>query len=256
MMTKIEKHAPGTVSWFDLMTPDPEAARKFYASLFGWTYDIGGPESGGYAMCKSGDLNAAGIGKRPADAPYPSVWTVYFSVDDADATAAAIKSAGGTMMMPPMDVMDVGRMAIAIDPTGAAFGLWQPKKHIGASVRDQHGAMGWQECLTRDPDKARDFYARVFKLEPVKMEGMDYWTLNRGKDMHAGIWKMDASMPAQVPPHWQPYFVVDDTDAAVAKVSSGGGKVMKPAFDTPYGRMAVVTDPFGATFSVIKPPKR
>ncbi len=255
-MTKIEKHQPNTPSWFDLMTPDPEAARKFYASVFGWTYDVGGPESGGYAMCKVGDLNACGMGKKPDNAPYPSTWTVYFNVESADQTAAAIKECGGKMMMEPMDVMDVGRMAIAIDPSGAAFGLWQPKRHKGADVRDQHGAMGWQECVTRDPDQARDFYARVFKLEPVKMEGMDYWTLNRGKDAYGGIWKMEANIPAEVPPHWTPYFVVDDTDAAVGNITGGGGKVITAPFDTPYGRIAVATDPFGAVFSVIKPPAK
>jgi predicted enzyme related to lactoylglutathione lyase len=254
-MSTIDKHQNGTPSWFDLMTPDPEGARKFYGSLFGWTYVVGGPESGHYSMCKIGDRNAAGIGSPPPGPQMASVWTVYFNVDDLDATLASIKSNNGNVVMGPMDVMTEGRLAVAADPTGPVFGLWQPKNHKGAGVRDEHGAMAWQEAHTTDAAKAREFYARVFKLEPVKLEGADYWTLNRGKDVFGGVYQND-KLPPGVPPHWLPYFAVDDADKAAATVKTGGGKIMQEPFDTPHGRMAVAVDPWGAGFAFIKPPKR
>lgn len=252
-MTSIDKHPTNAPSWYDLMTPDPEKARAFYGALFGWDYHVTGAEYGGYAMAQLAGRAAAGIGQLPPNAPYPSTWTVYFNVESADATASAVKQAGGTIMMPPMDVGDQGRMAIAIDPTGAAFGLWQPRAHQGAGVKDQHGAMGWQECHTRDGAKARDFYARVFGFQPSKIEGMDYWTLDRGGQPHGGV-MLDKDLPASVPPHWLVYFDVDDTDKAVATATARGGKVVQPAFDTPHGRMAILSDPFGAVFAVIHPP--
>ncbi len=254
-MTTTDKHAYNTVSWFDLMSPEPAKARDFYAGLFGWTYQIGGPEMGNYSMAQVAGKNAAGIGQPPPSSTMPSVWTAYWNVESADATAKSIVDHGGTIMMPVMDVMDAGRMAIAIDPTGAAFGLWQPGRHTGAQVVSQHGAMGWQECHTRDGAKAQDFYARVFKLEPVKVEGMEYWLLQRGPT-HLGGVDHDMKMPAHVPPHWLVYFDVDNADACVAKIAATGGKVLMPAFDTPHGRMAVAADPFGAAFAVIQPPKQ
>lgn len=255
-MTNIDKHQPGTPSWFDLMTPDLEKARAFYQSVFGWTYDVGGPESGNYSMAKVGGKNAAGMGSMPPNAPYPTAWTVYFNVESVDATAEAIKANGGNVMMGPMDVFEEGRLLVAADPTGAVFGLWQPKQHQGAGIRDVHGTMGWQECHTRDGAKAREFYARVFKLEPVKLDapGMDYYTLNRGKDSYGGV-MTNTAMPAQVPPHWLAYFTVESTDTAVGAVKAGGGKVMQEPMDTPYGRLAVLSDPFGAVFAVVQPPR-
>ena len=247
------KHPFGTVSWFDLMSPDPAKAREFYAGLFGWTYQVGGPEMGGYAMAQVDGKNASGIGQLPPKAPSPSVWTAYFQVENADATARAITAAGGTIMMPVMDVMDAGRMAIAIDPSGAPFGLWQPMQHTGAQVVGTHGAMGWQEVHTRDAAAAREFYAKVFALEVVKVEGMDYWLLQRGATHHGGVYN-DTRMPASTPPHWLVYFDVAGTDAAIAKATATGGKVLVGASDTPHGRMAVLADPFGAVFAVIQPP--
>ena len=254
-MTTMESHAYNAVSWFDLMTPEPEKARAFYAGLFGWTYQVGGPETRGYAMAQATGRNAAGVGQLPPGAAMPSVWTAYFNVEDAAATVLAITAHGGSIMVPPMQVMDAGTMAIAIDPTGAAFGLWQPARHKGAQVASEHGAMGWQECHTREGAKAADFYARVFKLEPVKVEGMEYWLLQRGPTHLGGVYH-DMKMPAEVLPHWLVYFDVDDADAAIAKATATGGKVMMGGNDTPHGRMAVLADPFGALFAVIQPPKQ
>lgn len=252
-MTAIASHPFGTVSWFDLMSPNPEQSRAFYGGLFGWTYEVGGEETGGYAMAQLGGKTAAGIGRLPKDAPYPSCWTAYFNVENAVDTAMAIIDAGGAIAIPVMQVMDAGRFAVAIDPSGAPFGLWQPGAHLGAQVANQHGAKGWQECHTRDGAKASAFYAEVFALEPSKVPGMEYWIMKRGEADLCGVFQ-NPDLPAQVPPHWLVYFDVDDTDATIAQATSTGATVIVPATDTPHGRMAVLADPFSATFAVIHPP--
>lgn len=253
-MSKIDAHTPGTPSWFDLMTPDLDGAKKFYGELFGWSFETGGPETMFYTMCRKGGMNAAGMGKQPENAPFPTVWTVYLATTDVDADVARVKAHGGSAMMEPMDVMEEGRMAVCTDPTGAVFGLWQPRRHGGAQVKDEHGAMTWTEVATRDAAKARDFYANVFGLEPRKMEaeGMEYYTMHKGPQTACGVMQMNQQWPAEIPPHWMAYFAVDDADAATKRITEMGGKVNHGPFDTPYGRMAVVSDPYGAVFTVIK----
>lgn len=251
-MTTVNKHAAGTVTWVDLMTPDIEGARRFYGELFNWGFMVGPPETGHYTMCQVQGDNVAGMGQMPPGAPFPSAWTVYFGSDDVDASAARIKALGGGVMMGPMDVMQEGRMLVATDPTGAVFGLWQAGRHHGASRVDEVGAMAWREVNTRDLKGAREFYVGLFGLAARPMPDVPtYETLHLGDRTVAGIMMMDDHWPANVPPHWMTYFGVDDTDAALARVAAHGGKVCVPAFDTPYGRMGVVEDPWGAYFSVI-----
>jgi len=256
-MSNVDGHDAGTPTWFDLMTPDLAGAQKFYGELFGWTFLQGTAETMYYTMCQKNGRNAAGMGKRPEDAPYPTAWSVYFDSKDVDATAARVREAGGQLVMPPMDVMDQGRMLICSDPTGAVFGYWQGRKHNGAQIIDEHGAMTWCEVNTRDGLKASDFYAKVLDVEPRKWpmaEDPDfvYYTLHKGEKAVAGVMQMNAQWPDAIPPHWMPYFAVDDAEAACEKLKSLGGQVMHGPFDSPYGRIAVVTDPYGATFSIIK----
>ncbi|WP_235879614.1 VOC family protein [Polyangium aurulentum] len=254
-MSKIDAHKPGTPSWFDLMTPDIDGAKRFYGGLFGWSFETGGPETAFYTMCRVGDRNAAGMGKQPENAPFPTVWTVYLASENVEADAARVKEHGGSVMMGPMDVMEEGRLAVCTDPTGAVFGMWQPRRHGGAQIANEHGSMTWCEVATRDASKARDFYTTVFGLEGRKMEGagVEYYTLHKDKETAAGILQMNEQWPANLPPHWMPYFAVDDADAAVERVTELGGKVHNGPFDMPYGRMAVVSDPYGAVFTLIKP---
>jgi uncharacterized protein len=251
-MARVEVHEPGTPCWVDLMTPDPEKARAFYGGLFGWKFSVGGPESGHYTMCQMDGLPVAGLGPQPPGATYPPVWTTYFATADADQTAAKVQKLGGKVGMKPMDVMQEGRMAICMDPTGAAFGLWQPRRHKGAAIVDEPGAMTWHEVTTRQATLARDFYSALFGLEPRKMEGMEYYSLHRGPKPYAGVMQMTEKLPPDLPPHWMSYFGTRDADATVARVSKLGGKVHAQPFDTPYGRMAVVADPMGAAFTIIK----
>jgi hypothetical protein len=253
-MSTIDKHIPGTVSWFDLMTPDLERARKFYGGLFGWSFEIGPAETHFYTMCRIDGRNAAGMGQQPESAPYPSAWNCYFQSESADADAARVQENGGEVVMGPMNVMEEGRLAFCMDPTGAAFGLWESKRHKGAGVINQPGAMTWFEVNTRDAAKARDFYSAVFGLEARKMDapGMEYYTLHKGDTTAAGVLQMNEQFPASIPPHWLAYFAVDTIDEAVKKVNELGGQVRNGPFDSPYGMIAVVADPFGAVFSVIQ----
>lgn len=252
-MTYINSHAAGTPAWVDLMTPDLEKARAFYGALFGWEFSVGPAEAGYYTMCRKGGRNTAGMGQLPPGNTLPPAWALYFATEDVDAACERVRQQGGQVGMGPMDVMDEGRMAICADPTGAHFGFWQPRNHKGAGVVDEHGAMTWHEVNTRQGEQARDFYSAVLLLEPRKMEGMVYWTLHRGEKPVAGVLQMNEQWPADIPPHWMNYFAVDDTDAAAKRAAELGGKVHVPPFDTPYGRIAVVSDPAGATFTVMKP---
>jgi len=244
---------PGTPTWFDLMTEDPDAAQDFYGHVLGWDFTpSSGPEMGHYRMALHDSTIAAGLGK--SQQPGMNAWSVYLDTPDVDATTAKVEAAGGTVVAPPMQVADAGRMAIFADPTGAVFGVWENGEHTGAQVRDEPGAMCWCEVNTPDAAKARSFYEQVFGLTTKKMEGMAYWTLHRPDDSetaHAGILQMTEEW-GDTPPHWMCYFAVDDVDAALERVKEKGGRVCVPAFDTPYGRMSVVDDAQGATFTLMR----
>ncbi|HRE90463.1 MAG TPA: VOC family protein, partial [Myxococcota bacterium] len=223
--------------------------------LFGWSFDIQGPEYGNYAVAMKDGGVAAGMGQLPPDAGFPPSWTVYFAVESADAAAGAAAQQGGQVMMPPMDVGTQGRMAILVDKTGAVFGVWQPKDHTGATIVQEPGSMAWCEVNTRDAAGARAFYEGTFGLSTKPIEaggGTEYYTMHLGELTVAGILQMTAEW-GELPPHWIAYFAVEDTDASAERVKALGGKVMHGPFDTPYGRMAVVMDPQGAVFSIIKP---
>jgi predicted enzyme related to lactoylglutathione lyase len=253
-MPVMTKYEPGTPSWVDLNTPDPDDASRFYSGLFGWTISEGPPEAGGYRMCLLGDHAVAGLGP-PMSTGVPPRWWTYVSVADADETAAAIKEDGGSIIVEPMDVMDVGRMAIGVDPAGATFSIWQPKTHAGAGMVNDPNTWCWNELTTRDPQRSVEFYGAVFGWTAglLPMAGVADYTEFRVADRGiAGMMPMEGdSWPADMPNHWMVYFAVEDCEAAVAKVEELGGKVMVPPTEVPPGTFAVVTDPQGATFNVI-----
>ncbi|MGE5689245.1 MAG: VOC family protein, partial [Pseudomonadota bacterium] len=136
-MPDVTSYATGQPCWADVTSPDVDAAAAFYAELFGWRADKAPqPEAGGYTMfSKAGKHTAAASPPAPGTEGVPPHWTVYLAADDVDAVARSIRAAGGTVMMDPFDVFDSGRMTIAVDPTGAAFGVWQAGTHIGAQLR-------------------------------------------------------------------------------------------------------------------------
>jgi uncharacterized protein len=246
----------GTPCWVDLGVGDIPLAIGFYSGVFGWEVVQGAPEVGGYSMAYFDGKTVAGIGPKMGPADTPTLWTVYFATDDADATAARIKGAGGQLFMDPMDVMDAGRMAIAADITGAAFGIWQAGAHTGAGLANAPGALTWNEHFSRDFEGAKAFYAAVFGYEYGDMsgDGFTYATLLLNGHEVGGIGAYPADIPADQPAAWSTYFGTADTDSQVAAVTNSGGSVLQPPRDSPYGRIAVVSDNQGAVFSVISVP--
>jgi predicted enzyme related to lactoylglutathione lyase len=238
-----------------MQTPDLDRAKRFYGELLGWSF-TGGDDSTiqFYTTAQIRGRRVAGISRLPSQTRDRPAWTVYLATEDADDTTRRIKDAGGTVLMPPMNVMEHGRTAHVTDPAGANFGIWQSKERRGAQVIDEPGAMAWHEIYTHDLTKARDFYARVFGLEQRRLDSpsLEYWTLHKGAKIAFGVMQMTSSMPADLPAHWNTYFAVADADAAAKKVTALGGTVVAPPFDSPYGRMSAVMDPSGAAFCVIK----
>jgi uncharacterized protein len=253
MVTRDTAWPAGTPCWADLGVADIPLARDFYAGLFGWSIREGPPESGGYSMCELGGRAVAGIGPKAGPPDAPSVWTTYLATDDADETASEIKAAGGDMLAEPFDVMDVGRMGIALDPAGAAFGVWQARRHTGFGVANEPGSVCWNEQLSREFDRSKAFYHAVFGYDYGDMSSADfqYATIELGSQVVGGIGALGPAAADEVPAHWSTYFAVADTDAALARVAELGGTVLRPAWDTPYGRMAVVSDDQGAVFSLL-----
>jgi len=249
------RHAPGTVSWVDLQTRDFARATGFYGELLGWSFPGAGDPAAGYLFAELGGRKAAGMARLTPAAKVSPMWSVYFATDDADATARRVSEAGGTIVVPPMDVTDQGRMAYFADPSGALFGTWQGRAHGGAEVTGEPGAMAWHEVYSRDVAAARDFYAAVFALEVRALDapGVEYYTLHRDHRVVCGAMQMTDQFPPEVRSHWNTYFEVREVDHAVARVVALGGTVLAPAFDTPYGRLAFVADPDGAGFCLMDP---
>jgi len=253
-MAEVSSYAPGTPSWIDLATSDPEGARTFYSGLFGWEFDIGGPETGQYANCLVRGRKVAGIGGEPAPEGMPTGWTTYIATDDLDATTKLIADNGGTLMMEPMDVLQYGRMVVATDPTGAVFGSWEAASHLGAELVNEPGTLTWNELTTRDLDRAMEFYGGVYGYSWQSMDapGARYFTFSVGDKVVGGSMEMDDVWPPEIPSHWMIYFAVADTSATVAKAEQLGGAVQVPPTDSPQGPFAILRDPQGATFSVIQ----
>jgi predicted enzyme related to lactoylglutathione lyase len=256
MVTRDTAWGDGTPCWVDLGVADIAKAGAFYAALFGWEVHQGPAEVGGYALCLKDGRLVAGIGPKMGPAGEPSAWTTYLAASNADETAGKIKAFGGKVLVEPMDVMDQGRMVMAADPGGAVFGLWQAGQHTGVQLANQPGSLTWNENLSRDFDGNKAFYHAVFGYEygDIGDTRFRYATLKAGGSEVGGIGELDSSLPAEVQAHWSIYFATADTDAAVATVRDLGGATVRPAWDSPYGRIAVVADDHGAVFSLISAP--
>jgi predicted enzyme related to lactoylglutathione lyase len=250
------EHAPGTPSWTDLQTTDPAAAKAFYAALWGWTYDdlpVGEDAEGNaafYSMAKKDGKEVGAISALQAPG-IPPHWSTYITVADVDATAAQVAGAGGAVIAPAFDVMDAGRMAVIADPAGSMFNLWTPKNSIGAHLVNEHGTLSWNELMTPDVDAVKPFYKKILGWDANTMGEGDgqYTEWKLGDRGIAGA--MKPPMPG-MPSVWGIYFATDDTDKTVEVAKANGGNVFQGPMDIPPGRMAVLADPTGAVFSVIK----
>jgi predicted enzyme related to lactoylglutathione lyase len=251
-MAEFKSYPPGTPCWVDLSSPDLPGSKAFYGELFGWESTEGSPETGGYCMFQKQAKNVAGLGPIMGE-DQPPAWMTYIAVENADATAAKITAGGGTLVVAPMDVLDAGRMAVFIDPTGAALALWEPNAHIGADLANESGAFTWNELQTRDTDAAKAFFGSVFGwgADTRQDGGMVYTEWKRGGDSVGGMMDMPAEVPPQIPAYWLVYFALDDCDASVAKATNLGGAALVAPMDIEPGRFAVLSDPTGAVFGVI-----
>jgi hypothetical protein len=254
-MPERTSYTQGTPSWVDLPTTDQDAAKAFYAGVFGWTYDDQPMGEGAvYSIAKVRGLDVAAISPQPAEmaaAGAPPMWGTYITVDSADDAAAKVGAAGGKVLMEPMDVMNAGRMVLAMDPGGAMVAFWQANEHIGARLVNEPGSLAWNELITTDPSAAK-FYEQVAGMTTSVQdmgEGQPYTVFQAGEAMVGGT---TPPMMEGVPNHWHVYFSVGDADATVAKIAELGGTILVPPFDTPVGRIAVAQDPQGAVFSILK----
>lgn len=251
----------GAPNWLDLGTPDLDGATAFYTALFGWGYEAGGPETGGYGMFTLDGKSVGGVMTVPEEQSKAS-WSVYFRSADVDATARLVEKSGGSAPFAPMDVLEFGRMGGFTDRGGAYFGIWQPKQLAGLGVAGDTGSLCWAELYTPDVPAAAAFYAAVLGWESSQVpypDGGGSYTVVRTsgggeESSFGGLVPLDAvPVRAVVGPHWLPYIEVEDCDATVAEVERLGGKLtLAPLEMEGVGRFANVTDPCGAPFAVIR----
>ena len=250
-MVSYDSHAAHTISWVDLAAKDLDGAIEFYSGLFGWNTFSDGETP--YTIFLVDDAAVAGVmALTPEMAEMPPVWSTYVNVDDADATLAAATAAGGTVMQPPFDIPDGGRIAVMADPAGAVLCLFEGQGDAGLKLKDEVGAPCWFDCMTRDIEAARPFYEAVFGWTSAEMDmGMPYTVFSHGDEQMCGIMSIPGGVPAEVPSHWVVNFVVADADAAAEYVTANGGSINMPPMDTPFGRSCAVADPWGAVLNLI-----
>lgn len=248
------QYSPGTFSWTDLTTPDQDAAKRFYSSLFGWEIsDAPVSEGVSYSMATLGGHPVAAISPQPQrqrDAGVPPAWNSYVTVPDVDAAAARAQELGATVFSGPFDVMTAGRMAVIQDPQGAYVMLWQAKDHIGAGLVNAPGALSWNELGSPDPEASARFYGDLLGWTTTPMEGADppYLVIQTAAGRSNG--GIRPPMPPGAPPFWLVYFAVGDIDAAAATVGDLGGSVLQEPLDIGIANIAIAQDPQGAVFAL------
>lgn len=242
-------------AWVDLSSSDAASSREFYGRLFGWQVDVNpDPQYGGYAIAKSGGADAAGIGPK-MDPNAPTTWNVYIGTDDLDGLAGKVSHAGGRVLMAPFAVGDQGRMAVFADPSGAVISAWQGTR-MGGFQTDAPGAFGWAELSARSVDQALPFYTRIFgwSIKTSEMgEGRPpYHEFQIDGTSVAGAQELNPMAPAGVPNYWLVYFEVADVDDTFRRARELGASEMIAPMDFPGGRFAIVSDPQGASFGLLK----
>jgi uncharacterized protein len=241
-------YPPGTFSWVDLQTTDQEDAKRFYADLLGWEYDeipIG--DGATYSMAKLQGHSVAAIGGVQGD-DMPPHWNCYVTVESADAAADRARELGATIIAPPFDVFDAGRMAVLQDPQGAILSVWEPKENIGAGLVNVVGALAWNDLISPDLAGSTAFYGELFGWDIQEIAPGQYWSIANGGNQNGGM----MPMPPGGHPAWNLYFAVDDVDATTARATELGGAPVMGPMDVPNsGRFAVLRDPQNAVFSIL-----
>ena len=259
-MPEFSSHAPGTPCWVDLMSPDVDGSKAFYTAVFGWDAADQLDDDGNriYVMFTKDGKSVAGLGGQPPGmGEMPPVWNSYIATADVAITTDKVTAAGGSVIMPGMQVMEAGEMAIFTDPTGAAFSVWKAGTHIGAELCNEPNTYSWNELLTRDIDASLAFYADVFgwTFDAQEMPNGTYHVIAGGESGGlGGIMAMPDEMPPEVPNHWGVYFTVADVEASVGAVEGAGGQVVFGPMAIPgVGTMATIHDPASGSFSMMQP---
>lgn len=250
----------GLITWADNSTSDVDLARRFYTDVFGWVAEdqfMDGVHV--YTRFLKDGKQAAGLiglSAKSIEMGASSMWTTYVGVDDVDAIAGAFSANGGRLLVAPMDVGDKGRMAYGLDSTGAAIGFWQPGTHLGADAFNDPGFMTWNELVTRDLDRALEFYPTVLPWAATPMEGAPepYHLFMLDERPNGGVIAMPDDASTDTASHWAVYFAVEDADATAARAVELGATVGKLPYDSAVGRIIALTDPLGADFSIVSPP--
>lgn len=257
--------------WIDLTTHDLDGARSFYSELFGWSFQDGGPEFGHYHMIShegraiGGAMSSLMSPDGPVEQPQaPTAWTGYLRTADIADSVSRAEADGARVSFPPMPVADLGIMTVLSDPAGAAVGLWQPGTFDGIQAAAAPGLPCWFECMSMDFEASEAFYRDALDWDVARMgaddheqsedapSGMRYSTHGAGEAAAAGLCEASSFLPAGTPSYWRVYLGTDDVDAALATATRLGGTVLDGPMDSPYGRLATVADPQGASFQLIQ----
>jgi predicted enzyme related to lactoylglutathione lyase len=238
----------GKFVWHEQVSSDPKQAQDFYMQLFGWDAEVFRPGEADYTMISARGQNHGGFGTAMEGAPPPH-WLSHVRVETLEDTIEKATRAGGRLAAGPFEMGEVGRIAIIADPQGAYLSAYEPQNEGPAA----EGVFVWDELGTNDVDGAQRFYEEVFGWTTSDM-GPDYGgyrIFNRGE---IGVAGMMTLQDQSIPPHWQPYVAVEDPDTTAAKAGELGGSVLAEPMDIPnVGRVAVLRDPQGATFGIIRP---
>ncbi len=241
-------------AWVDLSSSDPEGSRRFYASLFGWQVDVNpDPQYGGYGIAVSGGKDVAGIGPQMTPGA-PTAWSLYIGTDDMAGLAGKVQQAGGTVVVPGMQVGEQGTMGVFQDPSGAFIAAWQASAMRGFQVGAPN-SFSWAELNARGIDKALPFYEQVFGWATRKSpmpDGSSYVEFLADGQSIAGGQQMQPMVPAEVPSYWLVYFGVEDIDGSYRRALDLGAREMLSPMDYPGGRFAIVSDPQGAVFGLLR----
>jgi predicted enzyme related to lactoylglutathione lyase len=259
-VAEFSSHIPGTFCWPELATTDQKGGVAFYRALFGWGINeepIGEGEV--YSMFQlRGKEVAAAYTMRPEErqSGAPPHWNMYVAVVNVDETVKRAQGLGATVLGPPFDVMEHGRMAVLQDPTGAVFCLWQSKAHIGAKILNEPGTLCWSELTTRDTKAAESFYTSLFgwtAKHAAPGAVMEYTEFQLQGKSSVGMLAMPANMPPAVPSYWMPYFQVADCDASTTQAKQLGASVMVGPQDIPKtGRFTILKDLPGAFLALFQ----
>lgn len=248
-------HQPtaGRILWVDHTSRDLDRAVSFYRGLLGWDVEATDTPAGPYAVARLDEEQVAGLMPIEADAPpgRPDAWTVYLGTDDLDRTVAAATSAGGTVLLPPMDIGEGASVAVLADPVGAVLGVMSDPSAAPLPMGTE-GTLYWAEVLSRDPGASRKFLESTFGWTAEEGTGEDPYTVFRAHgEAVAGLMAMPPDVPEEAPSHWLVYFGVDDLDDALEDVVAlGGSRATEPMEIADLGRFAVIQDPGEAVLAL------